>query len=51
MSEDEKQAQKCWKEYHKAVVMALDMDDLPSTADAFFAGFYSGRDYERDKYE
>lgn len=55
MSKDEDAAAKEWKEFHAAIKkMALD-DRGPTWAnidymyDAFFAGFYRGRDYQKQK--
>ncbi|HUS49076.1 MAG TPA: hypothetical protein VMZ91_02870 [Candidatus Paceibacterota bacterium] len=57
MSPDEKAAQKEAKEYGEAIdIYGLDniedgwgQDHKRYMIDAFFSGFYAGRDYQRDK--
>ena len=57
MTKDEKAVHKANKEYLKAVdkykLDSIDdgwgQDHKRYMSDAFFVGFYSGRDYERDK--
>ena len=56
MTKDEKGAEKAWKEYHKAI-KEFSLDEIPEHQgyrvnymyDSFFAGFYAGRDYQKNK--
>jgi len=57
MTKDEKAAHKANKEYLKAVdkygldaiIDGFGQDRKRYMSDAFFAGFYKGRDYQREK--
>jgi len=57
MTKDERAAKEAAKEYHKAI-KEFGLDNIQDgwgqskrryMMDSFYAGFYSGRDYQRDK--
>ena len=57
MTKDERAAKEAAKEYHKAI-KKFGLDNIQDgwgqskrryMMDSFYAGFYAGRDYERDK--